>query len=86
MAEKLDQDEMVSFRELLIANSIQIDAMAKSANAQIQAERIAAENQREGARLGVKLATDLDKSQREDQKEGAKLGIEIARELTRGNE
>ena len=28
MAEKLDQDELVSFRELLIANSIQIDAMA----------------------------------------------------------
>ena len=28
MAEKLDQNELVSFRELLIANSIQIDAMA----------------------------------------------------------
>ena len=34
---------------------------------------IAAENQREGARLGVRLATDLDKSQREDQK-GRKTG------------
>lgn len=64
---------------------LQIDAMAKSSNAQIQAERIAAENQREGARLGVKLATDLDKSQREDQKEGAKLGIEIAKELSKGD-
>ena len=28
MAEQLDQDELVSFRELLISNSIQIDAMA----------------------------------------------------------
>ena len=28
MAEKLDPDELVSFRELLIANSIQIDAIA----------------------------------------------------------
>jgi hypothetical protein len=64
---------------------LQIDAMAKSSNAQIQAERIAAENQREGARLGVKLATDLDKSQREDQKEGAKLGIEIAKEFSKGD-
>jgi len=64
---------------------LQIDAMAKSANAQIQAERISAENQREGARLGVKLATDLDKNQRSDQKEGAKLGLEIARELTKGD-
>ena len=42
-------------------------------------------NQREGARLGVKLATDLDKAQRDDQKEGAKLGIEIAKELTKGD-
>ena len=64
---------------------LQLDAMAKSSNAQIQAERIAAENQREGARLGVKLATDLDKSQRADQKEGAKLGIEIAKELSKGD-
>jgi hypothetical protein len=28
MAQKLDQDELVSFRELLVANSIQVDAMA----------------------------------------------------------
>jgi len=28
MAEQLDPDELVSFRELLIANSIQIDALA----------------------------------------------------------
>src|SRR5210317_328761 len=55
---------------------LQLDAMNKSANAQIQAERISAENQREGARLGVKLATDLDNAQRKDQAEGAKLGIE----------
>jgi hypothetical protein len=27
MAEQLDQDELVSFRELLIANSIQVDAL-----------------------------------------------------------
>lgn len=29
MAEKLDQNELVSFRELLIANSIQIDAVTQ---------------------------------------------------------
>jgi hypothetical protein len=65
---------------------LQLDAMNKSANAQIQAERISAENQREGARLGVKLATDLDNAQRKDQAEGAKLGIEIAKELAKGDE
>jgi len=29
MAEQLDQDEMVSFKELLISNSIQIDAITQ---------------------------------------------------------
>jgi hypothetical protein len=28
MAEKLDQSELVDFKELLMANSIQVDAMA----------------------------------------------------------
>ena len=29
MAEKLDQEELVSFRELLISNSVQIDAVTQ---------------------------------------------------------
>ena len=29
MAEKLDQSELVDFKELLIANSIQVDALAQ---------------------------------------------------------
>ena len=29
MAEKLDKDELVSFRELLISNSVQIDAVTQ---------------------------------------------------------
>ena len=29
MAEKLDPEELVSFKELLMANSIQIDAVAR---------------------------------------------------------
>ena len=29
MAEQLDQDELVSFRELLISNTIQLDAVAR---------------------------------------------------------
>src|SRR6056300_1227032 len=56
-----------------------------TAKLQLDAERISAENQREGARLGVKLATDLDEAQRKDQAEGAKLGIEIAKELAKGD-
>ncbi len=29
MAEKLDENELVSFKELLMANSIQVDALAQ---------------------------------------------------------
>ena len=29
MAQKLDENEMVSFKELLMANSIQVDALAQ---------------------------------------------------------
>jgi hypothetical protein len=29
MAEKLDQDELVSFKELLMANSIQVDTLTR---------------------------------------------------------
>ena len=63
---------------------LQIDAMAKQANVELQAQRIASENQREGARIGARLAADLDNAQRDDRREGAKLGIEIAKELARG--
>lgn len=64
---------------------LQLDALNKQANAQLQAERISSENQREGARIGVRLATELESAQREDRKEGAKLGIEIAKELAKGD-
>jgi len=64
---------------------LQLDVMAKEANVQIQAQRLSSENQRAGAQIGARLATELDKSQREDKREGAKLGIEIAKELTKGD-
>ncbi|MFZ9129677.1 MAG: hypothetical protein ACO20O_11370, partial [Pseudomonadales bacterium] len=64
---------------------LQLDTMAKQANAQLQAERISSENQRAGAQIGARLATELDKAQRDDKLAGAKLGIEIAKELAKGD-
>ena len=55
------------------------------AKIQLEADKIKAQNQREGAKLGVELATELDKNQRADQQAGAKLGIEVAKELTKGD-
>ena len=63
---------------------LQLETLSKQANAQLQAERISSENQRAGAQIGARIATELDKTQREDKREGARLGIEIAKELAKG--
>ena len=76
------QQMELQMKQQELQHKIQMD----TAKLQLDAERISSENQREGARLGVKLATDLDDAQRKDQAEGAKLGIEIAKELAKGDE
>ena len=73
------QQMELQMKQQELQHKIQMD----TAKLQLDAERISSENQREGARLGVKLATDLDDAQRKDQAEGAKLGIEIAKELAK---
>jgi hypothetical protein len=75
------QQEEVKLKQAELQHKIRMD----TAKLELDAKKIEAQNQREGARLGVKLATDLDNSQRADQREGAKLGIQIARELTSGD-
>jgi hypothetical protein len=76
---QMQQAEM-QLKQAELKHKMQMDA----AKLQLEAKKIEAQNQREGAKLGVELATELDKNQRADQREGAKLGIEVARELTRG--
>ena len=76
---QMQQAEM-QLRQAELKHKMQMDA----AKLQLEAKKIEAQNRREGAKLGVELATELDKNQHADQREGAKLGIEVARELTRG--
>lgn len=52
-----------------------------AANMALQKTRLESEEKREGARLGLKAATELDKEERKDKREGAKIGLEIAREM-----
>ena len=75
------QQAEVQIKQAELQHKIKMD----TAKLELDAKKIEAQNQREGARLGVKLATDLDNSQRSDQREGAKLGIQIAKELTSGD-
>ena len=60
---------------------LKTDMEAKMGNIEVQKERIESEEKRDGARLGVQIATELDKGRREDIKDGIELGREIAREI-----
>jgi hypothetical protein len=68
-------------RQQLDMAKLQVDAQAKAANQGLQEERLASEERREGARLGVKVATETDKARREDVKAGIELGKDMAREM-----
>ena len=87
-AQAQQQDPVVQMQQQelqLKAQELQHKMQLDTAKLQLEAEKIKATNQREGAKLGVKLATDLDNSQRADQQAGAKLGVELAKELGKGD-
>jgi hypothetical protein len=60
---------------------LQLDAAAKDGNLEVQRERIAAESQRAGAQMSIKVAADAAAADRADRREGARMGLEIAKEL-----
>jgi hypothetical protein len=60
---------------------LELDAMKAIDASAIQRERIAAEDKREGARLGVRVAEDATNATREDKAKGLAMGIDIAKQL-----
>ena len=81
----LKEAEFEHKKQLDIAK-LQSDMQAKAVNAELQKDRLESEEKREGARLGVKVATETDKARREDIKQGIELGREIAKDLVETNE
>lgn len=77
----LKEAEFEHKKQLDIAK-LQSDAQAKMGNQELQKERLESEERREGARLGVKLATEIDNSKREELKTGLEIGREIARDIS----
>jgi len=77
----LKEAEFAHKQQLDIAK-LQSDAQAKMGNQELQKERLESEERREGARLGVKLATEIDNSKREELKTGLEIGREIARDIS----
>jgi len=58
---------------------VELDVANKTANIEIQRERIQSEAQREQARLAASLITDYNDTQSKERLEGAKIGVEIAK-------
>jgi hypothetical protein len=81
----LKEAEFEHKKQLDIAK-LQSDMQSKAVNAELQEDRLKSEERREGARLGVKVATETDKARREDVKQGIELGREIAKDLVETNE
>ena len=61
---------------------LQIAAQNSQQNISVQRERLASEDKREGARLGVRIASQIDDAARNDKAEGIRLGIDMAKQLS----
>lgn len=64
---------------------LELEAAKAADNIEVQRERIKSEDRREGARIGVRVASQIEDAKRNDKNEGVRLGIDIAKELTRTN-
>jgi hypothetical protein len=62
---------------------LELDAAKAAGNIEVQRERLKSEDLREGARIGVRVASQIEDAKRQDKNEGVRLGIDIARELTK---
>ena len=61
---------------------LQAEMQARQEKTMLEQERIDSQERQEGARLGVKIASEQDKAERADQIESAKIGIEIAKAMS----
>lgn len=66
---------------------LELEKMKHDAKVELERERLSSENQREGARVGARIAEALDKGARTERLKGAELGVRIAEALyDRGEE
>lgn len=81
------QDPVVQMqqRELAIKEQeSQHNRQMDLAKLELEAAKLQTTQKIEGARIGTKIATELDKEQRKDKREGTKIGLDIAKELDQG--
>jgi len=79
LKEKIAEHEM----ELEKAK-LELDMANKTANIEVQRERIASEDEREGARVGVRLATQIASDNSAETREAMKAGTELSKVAVKG--
>ena len=77
----LKEAEFQHKREMDVAK-LQSAMEEKQKNLELQRERLDSEEKREGARLGVKIASEENKIASNQKLEGARIGLDIAKELS----
>lgn len=78
------KEQEVRGKQELERMRLELSAMRDAENIAVQRERIRSEDRREGARIGVRVATQIDDASRTDKKDGVRLGMEIAKGLAIG--
>lgn len=78
------KEQEVRGKQELERMRLELSAMRDAENIAVQRERIRSEDRREGARIGVRVATQIDDASRADKKDGVRLGMEIAKGLAIG--
>ena len=77
--------EKVAEHEMLLEKAkLELEMANKTANIEVQRERIASEDEREGARVGVRLATQVAANNSAETREAIKSGTELSKEAVRG--
>lgn len=82
---ELELEEMrIRMDNEIKAKKLEIEAAKAQDNSELQRARLASEDRREGARLGVRVAGELVNASRQDKTRGVELGIDIAKQLAAG--
>jgi len=77
--------ETIAQHEMALEKAkLELDMANKTANIEVQRERIAAEDEREGARVGVRLATQIASNNSAETREAMKAGTELSKEAVKG--
>jgi hypothetical protein len=78
------KEEVAKHEMALEKAQLELDMANKTANIEVQRERTEAENEREGARVGVRLATQIAGDNSAEKREAIKAGTALVQTAAKG--